>query len=299
MLLWTLLATLLCAHQPVLEKGGNAQLARGTVQFEAALDVGDPGRASVAVYGNLKTPEELDLYRFRAEQSSEIPAEVLVPVRPSNERFRPWLVLIGEEFPAGPEIALPFHLPSGWRAMIIEPPVAERSIFYEPYSFERLWHGTEVKVQLAAGRTYYAAVFDPAHYVGSYSLGLGIREDFSNVSKLHLVGNVLHAKLGPTAAAGNIPLDMVGASLFLAGVLWALASRRGRIAAFAGLVLAVIGSLLLYRETGLSGVAFFQAVLGVTILVSMFWDGVKARAWRTFAWTAQSGLLVWYLMAVR
>jgi hypothetical protein len=294
-----LVGATLWGHQPVVESGRNAQLAKGTLQLEASTDVGDPGRASVAVYGNLHNPEELDLYRFQAVQDSEIPAEVLVPVRPSNERFRPWLVLIGEEFPQGPEVALPFRLPSGWHALIIEPPVQERSIFHEPYSQELLWHGQEQQVKLTSGRTYYAAVFDPAHYVGSYSLALGIQEDFTNVSKLHLVGNVLRAKLGPTAAAGDLRMDMIGASIFLAGVLCALASRRGRLAAFAGLVLAVIGSLLLYRELALSGVALFQALLGAGLLLSLFWDGVKARTWRTIAWSAESGLLMWYLIAVR
>src|ERR1051325_9254105 len=150
------------AHRPVLERS----LAPGNT-FDTAAQVEDPTSASQAVYGSLSAPGEVDFYKFTAGKTDMIPVEALVPVRPSNSNFHPWVVVIGKSVAPTADVQLPFTLPEGLQAHVIRAPDS-RSYFYEPYSLERFYHGTEEKIQLAQGETYYVAVFEPERRTGTY-----------------------------------------------------------------------------------------------------------------------------------
>lgn len=271
------------AHRPVLEQ----QLGPGA-SWEAAAQTVDPTHASVAVYGSLSEPSQVDFYKFVAGKAETIPAEVLVPVRPSNEQFRPALVVLGRNLaPPADAQALPFALPEGYGGVVLTAPEA-RGYFHEPYSREYLYRGAEVQVPLQAGETYYVAVYDPERRTGTYALSLGTVEQFDDVSKLGVVSNVLKIKLGLGAGRAVPWLDLLGAFLAVVGLAagfgasalslvfelsggaaragWLRAQRSALYFVWAGLGVAAVGSALLYREGVLSGVALFQAALGLLLV---------------------------------
>lgn len=272
------------AHRPVLEQ----QLRPGGA-WEAAAELVDPTHASVAVYGSLSEPSQLDFYKFVAGKDENIPAELLVPARPSNERFRPALVIMGRNLtPAADAPQLPFAPPEGYHALLLAAPEA-RTYFHEPYSREYLYRGAEAQVSLAAGETYYVAVFDPERRTGTYALSLGTVEHFGDVSMLGVVRNVVGVKLG-LGGAPRVPwLDLLGAFLALAGLAvgsgatvlsllfelsggaaragWLRAQKTALVAVWAGLGVALGGTALLYRGAGLlSGVGLFQAALALLLV---------------------------------
>jgi hypothetical protein len=278
------------AHRPVLERS----LHPGNT-LESAAQLADPTQASQAVYGRLSSPSEVDFYKFNASKPDAIPFEALVPVRPSDREFRPWLVVIGKSIAATPDVQIPFALPEGYQAHVIRPPAA-RAYFYEPYSLEYLYRGTEEKLQLAEGETYYVAVFDPEHRVGDYSLGLGSVENFEGASKVSMAANVLGAKLGIAGGAALPFLDLlavfvslVGFSVGLGTTFFSFAAEnllgsdgRGARAqlvasrlAWLGLLAALLGSALLYRESVLSGVAAFQAALFAAIVLLQIYLAIR------------------------
>ena len=285
------IASAALAHRPVLERS----LAPGNT-FDAAAQVTDPTAASQAVYGSLGAPGEVDFYKFTANKADTIPVEALVPVRASNRDFRPWVALIGKTVAPTTDVQLPFALPEGLQAHVIRAP-QDRTYFYEPYSLERFYHGTEEKLQLTQGETYFVAVFDPERRTGTYSLGLGSVENFEGASKVGTVWSVVVSKLGLAGARSYVPLldllaifiSLVGFGVGLGTNFFSFMSERvlgadARVAraqtvasrlAWLGLLLGLVGSLLLYRESLLSGVATFQAALFVVIILLQVYLGIR------------------------
>src|SRR5215213_2263314 len=286
-----IIASAALAHRPVLERS----LAPGN-NFDSAAQVADPTAASQAVYGGLDAPGEVDFYKFTSNKADAVPVEALVPVRPSNRDFRPWVVVIGKSVAPTPDAQLPFALPEGLQAHVIRAP-AERAYFYEPYSLERFYRGTEEKIQLAQGETYYVAVFEPERRTGTYSLGLGSVENFEGASKAGTVWNVVVSKLGLAGARSYVPLlDLFAVFVSLAGFGIGLGttffsfmservlgadSRTARAQtvasrlAWLGLLFGLAGSALLYRQSLLSGVATFQAALFVVLILLQVYLGLR------------------------
>ena len=288
-----LLAVAAHAHRPVLERS----LAPGAT-FEGAAQVEDPTAASQAIYGSLSAPGEVDFYKFTAGKTDTIPVEALVPVRPSNRDFHPWVAVFGKWVALTPEQAqqLPITLPEGLQAQVMGAP--ERlAYFHDPYSLESFYRGTEGKIQLTQGETYYVAVYARDGRTGTYALSLGSVENFEGVSKIGTVWNVLAAKLGLAGARSSVPLlDLFAIFVSLAGfgvglgtTFFSFMSERllgadARTAraqtvasrlAWLGLLVGLLGSALLYRESLLSGVAAFQAALVVVLIVLQVYLGIR------------------------
>src|SRR5215212_1308526 len=114
-----LIASSALAHRPVLERS----LAPGNT-FDAAAQLADPTAASQAVYGGLDAPGEVDFYKFTPNKTEAVPVEALVPVRPSNRDFRPWVAVIGKSLAPTADAQLPFALPEGLQAHVIRAPDA-------------------------------------------------------------------------------------------------------------------------------------------------------------------------------
>jgi hypothetical protein len=278
------LALTASAHRPVLERS-----LRPGGHWERAAQVVDPTHASTATYGRLDAPGEVDFYKFTAAKAETIPVEALVPVRPSNADFRPTAVVLGRHLPETPGLTLPFPVPEGFRPLVVHAPEGGRAYFYEPYSMERLYRGGAAQVPLVPGETYYVAVYEPRQRTGGYALGLGTVEQFEDVSKVGLAWNVLAVKLGLEGGRGVPWLDVLATFVALAGFALGFgatafsllvelssggdprAARPQKVAAnlaWPGLVLALAGSALLYRESVLSGVAPFQAALVALLVVA-------------------------------
>ena len=133
--------------------------------------------------------------------------------------------------------------------------------------------------------------------MGTYSLGLGSVENFEGTSKVGTVWNVLAAKLGLAGARSAVPLlDLFAIFVSLAGFgvglgttffsfmserLLGADSRTARAQtvasrlAWLGLLVGLVGSVLLYRESLLSGVATFQAALVVILILLQVYLGIR------------------------
>lgn len=293
----------LLAHQPWLEPPrGRSASAAGTLDLDHAVSLEDPSRASVAMYGHLSTPNEIDVYQFEPAIDDSIPVEVLVPVRSSNISFRPWVVILSPTLPPpAVQMPIPFPVPDGWRTIVIPPPEeTERKIFFEPFSLERLYRGREVKIDVLRGQTYYVAVFDPAHFTGSYSLGVGSREDFTDTSMLELVGNILRVKLGLFGIERPVWIEFTGALLFIAGCLMGCLVVRLPVLGFPAIGAAFLGAVLVYQATGFSGTVTFQAIIAIPLIASTFFlHRLWAKVLVTCLWVMQLLLLLWHLLVLR
>lgn len=287
------------AHRPVLVETNPIPFG-SAFDATAATPIADPTTASQAVYGMLGEPEQVDLYVFTASQDQEIPVEVLVPVRPSLAKFRPWAAvwgagLSGADVSSESDQRLPVMLPSGTSVLVI-PGVdkkPERPMFFEPFSVENLYRGIEKKAGVQAGETYYVAVYDPEHRTGAYSLGIGTAEDFAGVDMGKLLASVIGIKLGIHAGVTVPWLDVLGTFIMLAGFVIGLGAVTvidihgflGRKSAYwteattrthkvtkpmiwSGITLAVIGGLVLYRDIGFSGTAPLHAFLAVILVLN-------------------------------
>ncbi|HZD60434.1 MAG TPA: hypothetical protein VE439_08305 [Anaerolineae bacterium] len=282
------------AHRPILEQPN--QLAPPGPIFARAQHVLDPTQASLAIYGNLLTPDEVDIYYFTAKKNETVPVEVLVPVRPSTANFRPTIVIASTDpkFGGNPNlINLPVPLPPGSNAISISIPSGERSIFFEPFSFEKLYHGNEQQVRLTAGQTYYLLVFDQNHYTGDYTVGVGTIENFTGISFWQIIKDIIALKLGLVGGRVVPWLDILGLYLFIAGFIVGLGAVTiidtlgllGRTSPYwtettirahkvtkpliwVGFALALIGAIIFYRQSGPSGVATFQILIAVPLLIN-------------------------------
>jgi len=281
------------AHQPVREKDSTSNKQGQENSLETATEVKDPTLQSLAIYGRITQPLEIDFYKFTPSRSETIPIEVLVPVRVTNQNFIPSYVFVrpSSESQTGSE-NLPFVIPEGYEAIEVDTK-SDREIFFEPFSVESLYHGEEKNFDLKAGETYYVAVYDDKGYTGDYSLGLGTVENFSDTSFLALLGEVFLIKLG--VIGGNpIPwTDILGLFLFLAGFIIGLGAVtvidfHGLLARkseywteatikthkitkpliWAGIGIATIGAAVYYRLSGLSSTATFHLIILVILVVN-------------------------------
>src|SRR5215475_3844993 len=338
---WCLLALapIVRAHRPALEDQFRTPPQVGPCdgfsQFsQKASTITDPTLASLSIYGRLEFPNEIDLYAFVPAKSESIPVEAMVPVRHFNYNFRPALIIVGRDVTPSeqsnsPE-SLPIKLPDGFRARVIMPPEGERGAFIDRRTFERLYHGNEQWIRLTAGQPYYIGLYDPNHFTGSYSLGLGAVDNFKGFSKYSILKTVLAIKMGMFGGRSFPWLDFMGLLMLVTGltlgagtviIIWLSrksadlmvnqsdrASRILRLAmkyVWIGIALAVAGGALLYRQTQLSGVATFQAMLAVALIFyAVYLSARKVEAGKGLAvfsavWVSQLLLFAWYLLMVR
>ncbi|MGE0126472.1 MAG: hypothetical protein AB7U82_00070 [Blastocatellales bacterium] len=294
----------------------------------------DPTQTSLAIYGRLGWPNEVDLYAFVPAKSETIPIEALVPAQQSNQHFRPAVVIFGHDIAPQPQSEppspLPITVPQGLQALLIMPPQGERGVFFENRLFERLYRGNQQQVQLTAGQTYYIALYEPNHFTGSYSLNLGSAESFNNVSKYSLLKNVLAIKMGAFGDKRIPWLDLLGLCLLGGGLMLGMAavivtwlSRSSTSLAVnpsdmsnrllrvvmryfrSGILMAVAGGAILYRQSYLSGVATFQALLALALIAYMIYLSTRRTkaesglAVFSLVWFSQMFLFAWYLLMAR
>jgi len=342
---WCLLALapIARAHRPALEDQFRAppqvEPCDSVTKFtQKASTITDPTLASLAIYGRLALPNEVDLYAFAPAKSESIPVEAMVPAQQFNSNFRPAVIIIGRDIAPSQEavsdgnapVNLPIKLPEGFRARVIMPPEGERSAFVEKRTLERLYHGNEQWIQLTAGQPYYIALYEPNHFTGSYSLNLGAVENFKGVSKYSIFKTIMAIKMGMFGGRSFPGLDFLGLFMLTTGltlgagaviITWLSrqsanlmvnqSDRASRILKLAmkyvwiGIALAVAGGALLYRRSQLSGVATFQAMLALALIFYAVYLSVrkveagKGLAVFSLVWVSQLFLFAWYILIVR
>ena len=281
------------AHNPFLEPARPQQTAQADVAL--ATPIGDPAFASEAIYGRLGQPNEVDLYRFTPSGSDPLPFSVLVPVRSSLAAFRPTVALIAKGLEVPYSEDFPVHLPESYGAIFItDSGPKPRPVFFEPFSMERYWESGTRSIALPSGVPAYIAVFNPTGRMGEYVIGAGTVENFSDMTFAEIVRAIFNLKLGLVGGLQPPWLDIAGILLTVIGFAIAFGptisslmtviavkerSNEGqRITKWvlAGLILMVLGALLLYRISGLAGVASFQILLAGVLL--FLWFPLQRRA---------------------
>ena len=287
------------AHQPVLENDAASFENTAVFPGHQIIPLKDPTFASIAVYGSLSEPGELDIYEVTTQKNEEIPVTVLVPVRPSNSDFNPSVAIIGKDMAGEGNISLPFAVPEGYKAKLVSPSGANTR-YKEPFSQETYYQISDVDFTVTGGSSYYIVVFELKYYQGSYTLGLGTTENFTDTGFFKTVGDVIRIKLG-IYTVSTIPWkDIIGLFVFLAGFViglgavtvidmhgflgmkspyWTESTIRAHKVTkpliWLGYVLALIGGCIFYRENGLSGLAAFHALAAVLL----FFNGLFLSFW--------------------
>lgn len=278
------------AHQPFIEPAEPLPLEQMGFYFEA-VKVVDPTYASQAVYGNLATPEEYDLYYFESSKDETIPVNALVSVLGDNPYFAPSVYVMSKDLIESNTDTAPLEIPEGYKTYEIK--FGEPNYFWEPFSAEQYRGGEEYQLPVKAGKRYFIAVADPNQQTGKYTLGLGTVENFEQTDFKHLLGNVLKIKLGLT---GNVVvpwLELLGLFLMIAGFViglgavtvidwlgflgrkspyWTEATIRSHKVTkpliWVGIGLLVAGGMITYRESFLSGVALYQAIITIVLILN-------------------------------
>jgi hypothetical protein len=293
------ISTAAAAHQPVLES------AEGPVKNTAIfpgydiMPLKDPTFASLAMYGKISETDELDIYEITTSKTENIPVTVLVPVRPSNKDFNPSVVIISKDITSNENGSLPFSIPEDYRYYLISPD-GSTAVFKEPFSQENYYLINEISFPVTSGASYYIVVFEPKHHQGSYTLGLGSAENFTDTSFFKVAGDVIKIKLGIYPDSIIPWIDIFGLFIFLAGFViglgavtvidmhgflgrkspyWTESTIRAHKVTkpliWLGYSLALIGGSIFYRENGLSGVAAFHALAAVLL----FFNGLFLSFW--------------------
>ncbi|MFC1801901.1 hypothetical protein ACFLY7_00465 [Patescibacteria group bacterium] len=289
------------AHQPEIPTNNMETVLGGELVLESAIEIKDPTEASQAVYDLIKEPKQVVLYKFTVSQDDEIPLEVLVPVRKSNRHFYPSFALISDSFQFDSDDylnELPFGLPNGYDYMLVENiknEDEEREVFFEPFSFERLYHGNEKITPVFADETYFVAVFEPDNQTGDFSFGVGTAEDFSDVSFFGLVKDIIKIKL-KIVGGEQIPWNEIfGLFILMAGFVIGLGAvtvidtlgflginstywtettiRAHKVTKpfiWIGILLVFVGSAIFYKSVGnfLSSVATIQLFIFVLLILN-------------------------------
>lgn len=296
-----LLDSVAFAHGPILEPARRAIIASsGDSQasmdlLAEAVEITDPTDNSLAVYGTLLEPGEIDVYYFTPKRSVEIPLELLVPKRGSSSDMFPTLVIARESTATETTPGASFlrALPDTLELSVFETQRGAREAFFEPFSLEYLYHGNEQDFLLEKGVKYFVLVFEPQNYTGDYVIALGDVEDFSDVSFVGLLKEVLLIKLGLYGGRTVPWVELSGLFIFLAGLIIGLGAVTvidlhgflGRTSSYwtettirahkvtkpliwVGFVLCFIGGFILYRDIGLSATAALQLIISIPLLLN-------------------------------
>ena len=130
---------------------------------------------SIAVYAWLDGPRDVDVYVVTLTKDTPFLAEVLVPVHPRYETFRPAFAVIGKGLPKAPR-CLPVRPLEGYGALVfLEDVRTERETFYEPFGGKSYYRGPRFERTLPPG-TYAVVYWDPRHRRGDYVAVLGKKE---------------------------------------------------------------------------------------------------------------------------
>ncbi|MDJ0765754.1 MAG: hypothetical protein QNJ97_22410 [Myxococcota bacterium] len=139
-------------------------------------------RQSLAAYAWLEFDEagteDVDVYTFDVKWSWEtnVFIETLVPVCAGYEDFLPAFAIVGPGLPE-PSAALPFDIPQGQGAIVVEnlEPGEERPQFFEPFGDKDYYQGPNFEQVMPTG-TYTVYVWDPYGLGGDYVIVFGDKE---------------------------------------------------------------------------------------------------------------------------
>ena len=203
------------AHKPLFAE-------RDISGYETALEIPSP-TVSYAAYGELKTPQQADVYKVTLDKETPFYARLNIPKRPGLERFAPAFVLFGPELPTSNEPPnYPLPLPEGLgRAIFL--PEGKADTFFEPFTQTTLLQRQYVSRSLPPG-TYYLAVYSPENQTGKYVLATGTVDQFGLRDWLSFPATWLKVRLWYDA--GQTWLILTGLLAALALLVYTLRNKK-------------------------------------------------------------------------
>lgn len=143
----------------------------------APYDVIDAEHAQ-AIYAQIRTVGDVDVYRIRLTAPARIYARVNTPYCKQYADFGVNVALVGPALPA-PTVALPSALPAGSGAVVVRDPIVlggTRELWREPFSSRQMWLGDELAVDDAPPGEYLLVFWNEQGRVGDYIAVIGERE---------------------------------------------------------------------------------------------------------------------------
>jgi hypothetical protein len=153
------------AHQPFFEDKEFTANNPGHIK--------DP-TISTAMYAALETPTNVDYYTFNGSIGQSILLSITIPQIAGQENFTPTMALMGPGLPPG-DLPKQIIKPQEYGVLILPPP-ANATPFFEPFSRTSYWTRQEQNVTLPANGSYSVAIWDDKGQVGRYVFVIGDRE---------------------------------------------------------------------------------------------------------------------------
>lgn len=147
---------------------------------------------SKAFYAWLQSADDVDYYRLQVQGPTRLFAQVIVPVCPGYEEFRPSFAVIGPGLP-DPTGELPVLLPEGYGAIIVPngTPGQPRESFYEPFGGKSYYDGPLFDQTVEMPGDWQLITWDPYGMGGDYVTVLGAGEEFAPADILRSIRNTL------------------------------------------------------------------------------------------------------------
>jgi len=182
------------AHKPIIEE-------RDTGGYDDAIEVPDPV-VSWAIYGFIEAPGDIDYYYFDLKEGLNVYTELLVPVSPVYEDFRPSYAIIGPGMSGSDTVPFEVHRESG--VLVVDSPDGARETFYEPFTGISYYRGIRKHTLLTLPGRYYLAVFDGRHMQGDYVLAVGEKESFGIKDVPGVIVAVVRIRSGAIDHSGKV-----------------------------------------------------------------------------------------------
>lgn len=148
---------------------------------ELAFEVTDP-EISIALYAEMSCTAETLWLHMDTTDFSEVWIELGVPQLERLEDYRPSLAVVAAGLPEAGLDDLPFEVPGGMGAMVIDTADVDEPIdFFEPFTQTESWILYREWVEVPEDTDVYLVAFNPEEITGKLWVAVGLTEDFSDV----------------------------------------------------------------------------------------------------------------------
>lgn len=148
---------------------------------ELAFEVIDP-EISIALYAEMTCTADTLWLHMDTAGISEVWLELGVPQLERLEDYRPSLAVLAAGLPETGLNDLPFDVPDGMGAMIIDTADVDEPIdFFEPFTQTDSWILYREWVEVPENTDVYLVAFNPEEITGKLWVAVGLTEDFSDV----------------------------------------------------------------------------------------------------------------------
>jgi hypothetical protein len=160
-----ILAATVYAHQPIFERG-NSTIENPVVVKDHSI--------SQAIYGTLKSNNDIDFVKFNAKKGETFYLEMTVPRSRGNTAFMPYIALIGKGIYQ--KNTVPFKVEEGLGVVVIQP--TQPKYFFEKFTQTSYNILQSIRGEIPMDGEYIVAIYSPSSG-GKYALSVGEKEKFT------------------------------------------------------------------------------------------------------------------------